>query len=518
MHECDIRKQVLGKTGRGNGLSQEMESLIQKFIFKHYLKREGLHKRGTYEKFQKFCERVGYEYIPPERTFTRRIDKLCPKLVKEKRKGVSEARKDFRQVLKVRDHVEFGEEYQIDTAHFNLGIKEHIDNRAYYLGTVSVNFVFEPNSGSVPGYSIQIGNRGEQSGFVVNALTHAMSVKYDPNYIQCGIPRRILMDAGSGYIAKSTRAFLDAAGCDYDVTPTRSPWLKGAVERFIKHVRDNFFRGIKGYLGKYNPDEYTDISVKKAAHLTVEQFRVMFANFIKEYHNTPLDRLNGLTPKQAWEKGFRRNPLMHIDDIPELRKFKGELVKGRVLNKNQGVYHLGNWFNSPELQRLYLKMHKSRKFKEYKVDFLVDPLNAEEVSVIIPSVISGDPLNLEFVTANNTRRVDGKSFAQLRASDKGVEILDGATVFVSDESDWTTYRTSRKTGELIDINIDQVTPEQAEAELEQMVGAGLQSKTNENSETVPEKDNSKKDTATSEEDSLNEVNQNTNDYGVKKLW
>lgn len=513
-HDCDIRKQVLGKKGRGTGLTPEMESLIEKVTIKHYLKREGLNKRGTWEKFVAVCKRMGYDYIPPERTFTRRLEKICPKLKKEKRKGISEARKEFRLVTNVRDHLQFGEEYQIDTAHFNLGIIEYYLDRVYFIGTVSINFVFEPTTGSIPGYSIQIGQKGEQSGFVVNALTHAMSIKYDPNFVQSGIPRRILMDAGAGYIAQSTRSFLEAAGCEFDVTPTRSPWLKGAVERLIRHVRDNFFRGIKGYLGKYNPDEYTDISVKKAAHLTIEKFRVMFANFVKEYHNTPLDRLNGLTPNQAWKKGFRSNPLMDIDDIPELRKYKGELVKGRVLNKNQGVFHLGNWFNSPELQHLYLKMHKSRKFKEYKVDFLVDPLNADDVSVIVPSVISGDPLNIELITANNTRHVNGKSFSQLRAADKGVEILDGATVFVSDESEWTTYRAPRKTGNLIDINADPVTPEEAEIELEIMVGANTYQQPTKKQVEVSNKDNS----PAKSEEPLNAVDKHTNNDGVKKLW
>lgn len=517
-HECDIRRQVLGKAGRGSGIMPELEALMDKFIRKYYLSRESYHKRGTYQKFEKFCKKVGYMRIPSEKTFGRRIDKLCPKKVIEARKGWSEARKEFRCVLNKRDNVTFMEEYQIDTANFNLGIKERVGDKFYFLGCVSINFCFEPYSGSVPGYSIQIGNSGEQSGFIVNTITHALSVKNDPNYIQSGIPLKILMDAGPGYIAKSTRDFLNVVGCDYDVTPVRSPWLKGAVERFIKHVRDTFFRGIKGYLGKYNPDEYTDISVKKAAHLTVEQFSSMFANFIKEYHNTPLERLNGLTPNEAWRKGLATYRPMHIEDIAELRQYKGELVRSRVLNKNQGVHHQGHWFNSPELQRLYLRMHQSRKFKEYKVDFLVDPLNADDVSIIVPSVISGDPLNMELVSAFNTRTVNGKSFAQLRASRAGVKCSDDAMVYVSDQSEWTEYRAPRKTGSLINIYAEQVSPEQAEAELDNMVGKSTHTEPKLRGNETISNANLKNRNSSNVSEVFNEVTKVTNAPGVEKLW
>jgi transposase InsO family protein len=458
----DIKKQVLLKnTHRKTRLDEQVEVVITKIINKYFLKREGLFKSQCYMKLKSLMIRLGMgDLLPSARSFERRIDKLDPMEVVTKRKGSSEAKKAFRKIQHKYNVSLPLERVELDTGNFNLGIIEIQDGVKYFIGSLSLHLCFCAGTASLLGYSTSIGNTGEQSGFVVNALYHAISRKADKRYIQSGVPLLVVMDAGSGYLSDTTRSFLDSLNCTYDVTPTRQPWAKGFVERFIRHIRDSFFRGMKGYLGKYNPLEYTDTNLKQSAKVTVEQFRQKFANFVHEYHNTPLDRLKGLTPNQAWKKGISQYPPMHIEDMAELKKFRGERVKNRVLNPNLGVFHRGHWFNSDELQSLYFTLKEKQKVGKIEVDLLVDPLDAVAVSVIVPPKVSLKVGRLEFIEADNTtNHVESKSFAQLEARVKGEEVLDGASCFIPDKTEWTKYQSkSRTNGDLIDVSLPD-TPE-----------------------------------------------------------
>jgi len=468
----DIKKQVLCKnTRRKTRLSEQVEKIINKIINKHFLKREGLLESQCYIKLKLLMTRLGMaDAIPSAKSFGRRVEKIDPVLLVTKRKGTSEAKKAYRKIQHKYNVTLPLELVELDTGNFNLGIIEIEDGVKYYIGSVSLHLCFCVGTASLLGYSISIGNTGEQSGFVVNALYHAISRKADKRYIQSGVPSRIVMDAGAGYLSDTTRSFLDSLNCTYDITPTRQPWAKGFVERYIRHIRDTVFRGMKGYLGKYNPLEYTDTNLKQAAKVTIEQFRQKFANFVHEYHNTPLDRLKGLTPNEAWKKGIAQYPALHIEDMAELKKFRGERVKGRVLNPNLGVFHRGYWFNSDELQSLYFTLkEKTKKGEKIKVDLLVDPLDAGAVSVIVPPKVSLKVGQLELMEATNTSNyVDGKSFAQLEAKAKGTRLLDGASCFVTDQNEWTKYQSKpRKNGKSIDVLLPDIPEDfNPEAELE----------------------------------------------------
>jgi hypothetical protein len=500
----DIKKQVLLKnTNRSRRLDDDVEGFITKILNEHFLRREGLLPSQCYIKLEELMTRLGKkEKIPGPRTFDRRISKLDPIEVVTKRKGSSEAKKAFRKIQHKYNITLPLERVELDSGNFNLGIIEVVDGVKYFIGSLCLHLCFCAGTASLLGYSISIGNKGEQSGFIVNALYHAVSRKADPNYIQSGLPLLVVMDAGSGYLSECTRSFLDSLNCTYEVTPTRQPWAKGFVERFIRHIRDNFFRGMKGYLGKYNPLEYTDTNLKQSANVTVEQFRQKFANFLTEYHNTELTRLGGLTPNEAWKKGIKQFPPLHIDDLEGLKKFRGERVKNRVLNKNSGVYHRGHWFNSDRLQALYFVLSETKKTGNIEVDLLVDPLNADALSVVVPPKVSKLVGKLELIEAINTsNNINGKSFAQLEAKAKGTKVLDGASCFVDEKELWTTYRKPRKNGTLIDISAFEVDESfDPQAELIDILNSGQKNINVESSKDNITSQNNKVSTKENEED------------------
>ena len=465
----DASIQVLCKSGSyPNRISQEIEELITKCIKKYYLQLAGPTPPVCYEKFCDEYKRKNYPLnkLPSLRTFQRRIDAISAYEKVRTRIGESEAKKRFRQVL---GHFENGvplDRIELDSGHFNLGLIEVINGKTYYIGTISTDLAFDTATGSLLGYCHHIGGKKEHSGFVVSMLCHAISQKPEKDYIQFGLPRLVVMDAGPGYRAETTRSFLDVIQCEYEITEVRRPWSKPFVERFVRYIRDNFYRSIKSYVGKFNPDEYTNVTVKKEAHLTVEQFRQKFANFIREYHKKPQTRLGNISPNEAWLKGTEAFPPELVNDVAELRKHKGLRLKDRSISLKDGFRHLGQSFNSPALLGFYDAYLKKVGKKEVKVDVLVNPSDAGSVSIVLPLAMCVNPGLQELLEIPNTcPSSSDKSFEQLRAEIKGTLVLDGAPTFI-DYSNKSGFGLTPRQGTEIDITTN--VPESREAAKEEL--------------------------------------------------
>jgi hypothetical protein len=467
--------QVLCKNrNSSNRVAEEAEKLMMYFIYKDYMVKGGVSAARTWRNFRDEFDKRGYTCKrPTEKTLKRRIDKISEFEQIRTRLGESEAKKRFRQKLHKCDiHIPL-EEVQLDSGHFNIGLLEFLGGKKYYMGTVSIDLAFDVGTASLLGYCIHVGKKSEHSGFIVNMLSHAINQKPGEDHIQFGLPRFVRLDAGVGYRAETTRLFLDTIQCGYEITAVRTPWHKGFVESFIKKLRISCFEGTKGYLGKFNPDIYTDTGVKAEAQLTVEQFKQKFANFVREYHNTPLKRLKNLTPNQAWIEGTKLHPVEVPDDVAELRKYKGLKVNHKY-SIQYGLTHQYEFFNAPILLPLYDEFCKrtksSSKQPDLYLDFLVDPNDATSISVIKPDILCEKPGRLELIEIPNTDSNSiGKSFAQLYAVRNGTEVLNGAPVFVDYEGK-TGYREFTPPGDLIDIsNSELETPAEIEAELDSIL-------------------------------------------------
>ena len=428
-----------------------------KCIREHFLQLAAPSAPYCYEEFfvkEYKSKKYPISKIPSLRTFQRRIDAISEFEKVRTRKGESEAKKQFRQVLSHYDSAAPLDRVELDSAHFNLGLIEVIDGKEYYIGTVSTDLAFDTGTGSLLGYCHHIGTKKEHSGFVVSMLSHAISQKPERDYIQFGLPRLVVMDAGPGYRAETTRSFLDAIECEYEITEVRRPWSKPFVERFVRYIRDNFYRNIKGYVGKFNPDEYSDVTVKREAHLTIEQFRQKFANFVREYHKKPQKRLGNISPNEAWLKGTGMFPPELVDDMEKLRRFKGLRLKDRSFSLKDGFRYLGQSFNSPALMGLYEAYKQKIEGKSVKVDVLIDPSNASSISVVLPAILCNEPGKLELLEIPNTcPSSSGKSFEQLRAEAKGTLVHDAAPTFVSYDNKSGFGDTPRQ-GTVIDISRD----------------------------------------------------------------
>lgn len=434
-------------------LPQDIENLIWKFLYTYYFRENGKSVAATQRLLSVEHESLGYgakESAPCAKTLMRRVHSLSPYERDRLRYGESFAKHKYRQKLSKYEIDIPLDRIELDMAHFNVGIVKYINGKKYYCGTVSVALVFDVGTGSLLGYALQVGDNKESSSYVVASLYHAVCEKPDPTYKQHGVMREVIMDAGVAYRAETTRMFLSKMKTLFETTPIRTPWAKPFVENFVNRLRLEFFQGLDGYCGAFDPSRYTDANIKKEAKYTFEQFQQKFANYIRDYHNTEQSRLNGLTPNEAWDRGTKMYPVMKIEDSEELRKYKG--FKTTVTyNLQYGTTFDYQFFNSPELKAMYEAYVMATKQTEMKLTLLVDLNDASSVSVVVPDVISPNPKQVTLINIPNTgKAARGKSFNEMSVLEGRCELLDGAPVFVNDEN-LSGYRASPTHADIIDI-------------------------------------------------------------------
>lgn len=375
-------------------------------------------------------------------------------------------------------------------AHFSLGIIKYVDGKKYFRGTVSIALVFDVGTASLLGYSIQVGKNKETTSYVVASIHHAINKKPDPTYIQYGCIRLGVMDAGTPYRSATTKSFFKKMQGRFETTEVRKPWAKGFVENFINRLRLEVFQGLEGYCGPYDPSRYTDANIKKDAKYTFEQFHQKFVNYVRDYHNTTLKRLNGLTPNEAWKKGVELFPVMAPDDIAELRKYKG-LETTVKYNINYGTTYDYQFFNSTELKAMYEEYCIATEKEYMELTLLVDLNDASSVSVVVPSIISRTPNEIVLIDVPNTnKKAYGKTFNELSVIEGRCEVLDGATTFLEDDN-LSGYRSTPKHGDIIDITNSEhseLTEEEVESEIDDIISsAGVNFKVEEQqNEGMPE--------------------------------
>ena len=444
--------QVLkNKRNRDTGFTQDVEDLIWKHLYAHHLKENGKSFASTQRLLEKEYKELGYEgNAPCAKTLQRRAYSLGPYEYERLRYGESFAKNKYKQKLE-----QYGidiplDRTELDMAHFSLGIVKFVNGKKYYRGTVSMALVFDVGTASLLGYAIQVGKNKEASSYVVASIHHAINRKPDPTYIQHGCMRLAVMDAGTAYRSAMTKSLLQKIQGVFETTEVRKPCSKGFVENFVNRLRLEFFQGLDGYCGPFDPSRYSEANIKKDARYTFEQFHQKFTNYVRDYHNAPLARLHGLTPNEAWIKGTELYPVLEPSDIPELSKYKG-LEVDVTYHIKYGTTYDYQYFNSPELKAMYEEYCIATEKDFMPLTLLVDLNDASSVSVVVPSIVSPNPDEVVLLNIPNTNRsAAGKSFNEMSVIEGRCEVLDGATTFLEDHN-LSGYRSTPKHGDLIDI-------------------------------------------------------------------
>ncbi|WP_024602480.1 MULTISPECIES: hypothetical protein [unclassified Pseudoalteromonas] len=467
--------QVLNnKRNRDAGLTQDVDDLVWEYLYKHHLKENGKSVAATQRLLAMNYEELGYEgNAPCAKTLMRRARSLGPYEYDRLRYGESYAKNKYKQKLEKYDITIPLDRVELDMAHFNVGIVKFVNGKKYYRGTVSMALVFDVGTASLLGYAIQVGKNKEASSYVVASIHHAINRKPDPTYIQHGCMRLAVMDAGTAYRSAMTKSLLQKIQGVFETTEVRKPCSKGFVENFVNRLRLEFFQGLEGYCGPFDPSRYSEANIKKDAKYTFEQFHQKFTNYVRDYHNSQLKRLHGLTPNEAWIKGTEVYPVLEPSDIPELRKYRG-LEIDVTYNIKYGTTYDYQYFNSPELKAMYAEYCIATEKDFMPLTLLVDLNDASSVSVVVPRIVSPNPDEIVLLSIPNTNRsAFGKSFNELSVIEGRCEVLDGATTFLEDHN-LSGYRSTPKHGDLIDITHSQdsdLSEDEVNTEIDEIINS-----------------------------------------------
>jgi putative transposase len=167
---------------------------------------------------------------------------------------------------------------------------------------------------------------------------------------QCGTMECVSTDAGSSWSNEDFQACVLMTTGRHLIPPSKTPILRGTIERFFKTVDDRYMHVFSGRTfgnvvarGNYNAVANASMEFEDLADALVRLI-------VDCYHHTPHDSLNGETPMDAWS---RLNKLYRVKPFPTREEMAQifSLTINRKIGDN-GLVFLGIPYGNEPLQRL----------------------------------------------------------------------------------------------------------------------------------------------------------------------
>lgn len=303
---------------------------------------------------------------PSRRTFETMIDKLDHFFVLAGRKGTDYATNKLQitqsgvNAERPLERVEM-DEYQVElmTILMDIGIwntlskeqKEAVKPARVWLSLaidaatrciLAMRFIAKPPSAESSIVTLEMAVHDKQ--YIADAVgTHTPWEMH-------GRPENVYTDAGAAFVANSFKATVLALTGNAVIPASGKPYLRGTVERMFRTIRQKFLSWYTGQTfanvvvrGDYDSEGNASISVEELNRLLVRAI-------VDAYHNTPHTGLAGETPRNAWLRKTKQNPVAKPPDVFQRRSIFGIQCSCRIGSK--GVRFLGIHYQSPLLQKI----------------------------------------------------------------------------------------------------------------------------------------------------------------------
>jgi len=168
-----------------------------------------------------------------------------------------------------------------------------------------------------------------------------------------GIIRNLVCDNGLEFHANDLETVCNDLGTNVIYCPTRSPQMKGRIERFLKTLNYSLIHIQPGTtFAKYDQRHAYDSD--KSAAITLENLQELIHRWIIDVYAVNFHRGIQTTPKQKWDEGLARNPVKLPPSTDFAKILLGRSAK-RGLSKNGiGIHALQ--YASPALQDLFARL------------------------------------------------------------------------------------------------------------------------------------------------------------------
>lgn len=213
-----------------------------------------------------------------------------------------------------------------------------------------------------------------------------------------GVPQTVLVDNGPEFHSADLEQACMSLGVDLVYCPTRKPWYKGAVERFLGTLNRGTSHGMPGTTFE-NIFEKGDYDPKKHAVVTLKTFRTVVMMWVSNYYHQRTHRSLHTSPAVMWDSSILP------EDIPvPANPQRLDMVMGRRDNyrlDHTGIVIEELQYNSPELREMRLRYGAVSR-----VEVSIDDSDLSYISVISPNgrdFLRVPCLTTEYVTPGFTR-------------------------------------------------------------------------------------------------------------------
>lgn len=398
---------------KGAELPIEIESLVNKVIYTHYLQRNCPSIKASYKELVDQATKLNvFDKIPSYASLRRRIQSMDKGIHILKREGQSAYNEYCRgQGQKITAH-RLLERVEMDAMHVCLGV---VDAKGNYLGYFTVYFAIDVASRCILGYYIEVKKKlvGESPSGAFASVRHMFKptipkgVHY--KYPLGGKPKTVVMDHGKAYFNNEMMQFLRSNQIDVQFTGTKRGWGKGIAEAFVKTLRTKLLRQIKGYRDSSRFKKRDNTRPEHENCVKISELKAYIEYFIHiEYHQTPHVALKNMTPKEKWEQLYTNAPPVPASPLVghDMRK----LQVSRDMHSVRGITLKKNTFYSKAAKKMFLECNTvNNSSNSLHVEVFYCDTDAKAISIVHPktgeliTAYNSDPdvqVNMSFTEAN----------------------------------------------------------------------------------------------------------------------
>lgn len=348
--------------GRRNGLTQNVQMILDEVIDTLYLHVQLYPKKGIFEEVERRISDIHktdpesqLQYpIPSRATVYRYLDKLGAHRTDTARLGKEVADRKFRGVFQKNEAERINEWWEID--HTPLDVLIVCEKTKLPLGRPWLTLALDKYSRMPMGFYLSFRSPSAQA--VMECIKQGILPKDEllqrypditsPWKAQ-GLPERIVCDNGMDLHAEAFKSMCQEMGIQIQFCPAARPEYKGSVERFFRTINHNLVHLIPGTVFS-NTDHRGDYPSEKKACMTLDELTHVIVKWIVEVYAQDHHKGIGMTPTARWDIGLTQRVLEYPVQPEKLDVITGQPTKRRVFH--YGIELHGLYFNSTELQIL----------------------------------------------------------------------------------------------------------------------------------------------------------------------
>jgi len=186
----------------------------------------------------------------------------------------------------------------------------------------------------------------------------------------CGRPRTLLLDRGMENLGGDLDAFPGEVGINLRFAPQKSPWFKGAIERFFRTLNQRLLHEQRGTTLS-NVVARDDYDPAKNAVITQEELLHALHKWLLDVYACTIHRGMRDVPARLWGELTVLHPIQPVSSIADLDSIFGR-VEHRVLQRT-GLTFEHVRFTSEGLVSLLADARFPKASPDRKIRFRYDP-------------------------------------------------------------------------------------------------------------------------------------------------